>query len=63
MFGLQILTQFAIFNDYVRDSIESEIVKQIIVNGLTGSSCYFKRFQRLTITVSSVKDVKRIMSG
>ena len=29
------------FNDYVRSSIKSEIVKRIIVNGLTGSSRYF----------------------
>ena len=51
------------FNDYVRSSSKSEIVKRIIVNGLTGSCWYFKRFNRLTIIASSVKDVKRIMSG
>ena len=50
------------FNDYERSSIKSEIVKRIIVNGLTGSSWYFKRFNRLTVIIS-VKDAQRIMSG
>ena len=51
------------FNDFVWNSIKSEIVKRIIVNGLTGSSWYFKRFNRLTTIASSVKDVRKIMSG
>ena len=51
------------FNEYVRSSIKSEIVKRIIVNGLNGSSWYFKHFNRLTIIASSVKYAKRIMSG
>ena len=50
------------FNDYEHSSIKSEIVKRIIVNGLTGSSWYFKRFNRLTVIIS-VKDAQRIMSG
>ena len=51
------------FNDYVRNSIESEIVKRIIVNGSTGSSWYFKHFNRLTVVITSVNDAQRIMSG
>ena len=51
------------FNEYVCSSIKSEIVKRIIVNGLNGSSWYFKHFNRLTIIASSVKYAKRIMSG
>ena len=51
------------FNDYVRNSIKSEIVKRIIVNGLAGSSWYFKRFDRLTVIIISVNDTQRIMSG
>ena len=50
-------------NNYVKNSIKSEIVKRIIVNGVTGSSWYFERFQRLTIIATSVNDYKRIMSG
>lgn len=51
------------FNAYVRGSIKSEIVKRVIVNGLTGSSWFFKRFQRLIIMGIPVQDFKRIMSG
>ena len=51
------------FNNYVRNSIKSEIVKRTVVNGLTDSSWYLKRFNRLTIIASSIKDVGRIMSG
>ena len=51
------------FNNYVRNSIKSEIVKRTVVNGLTDSSWYFKRFNRLTIIASSIKGVRRIMSG
>ena len=50
-------------NDYVRNSIKSEIVKRIIVNGSTGSSWYFKCFNRLTVVITSVNDARRIMSG
>ena len=51
------------FNDYVRNSIKSEIVKRIIMNGSTGSSWYFKRFNRLTVVITSANDAQRIMSG
>ena len=52
------------FNDYVRNSIKIEVVKRIIVNGLTGgNSWYFKRFNRLTVKITSVNDSRRIMSG
>ena len=51
------------FNNYVHNSIKSEIVKRTVVNGLTDSSWYFKRFSRLTIIASSIKGVRRIMSG
>ena len=51
------------FNNYVKNFIKSEIVKRIIVNGLRGSSWYFKRFQRLTIIAASVNDYKRIIKG
>ena len=41
------------FNNYVKGSIKREIAGRIIVNGLTGSSWFFKRF----------KDFHRIMSS
>ena len=42
------------FNDFFRREIRDEITKRIIANGQTGSSWYFKRFQRLTIIVVSL---------
>ena len=51
------------FNDYVRGSIKSDIVKRIIINGQTGSSWYFKRFNRLTVITTSVQEAKKIFSG
>ena len=42
------------FNDFFRREIRDEITKRIIANGQTGSSRYFKRFQRLTIIVVSL---------
>lgn len=51
------------FNPYVRESIKSEIVKRVVVDGLTDSSWFFKRFQRLTVIMTSVKDFQTIMSG
>ena len=44
------------FNDYVRSLIKSEILKRIIMNDQTGSRWYFKRFNRLTIIITSVVD-------
>ena len=38
-------------NEFVRGEIFNDITKRIIYNGLTGSSWYFKRFERLSITV------------
>ena len=49
------------FSEYVRSSIKSEILKRVIVNGQTGSSWHFKRFNRLTIIFSPVKEVDRLI--
>ena len=50
------------FNEFVRSEISNDIKKRIISNGLTGSSWYFKRFERLNITVISVKEEKLFKS-
>ena len=39
------------FNEFVRAELFNKITKKVIVNGLTGSSWHFKRFERLNITV------------
>ena len=51
------------FNGYVKSSVKSDIVKRIIINGQTGSSWYFKRFNRLTVITTSVIEAKKIISS
>ena len=51
------------FNDFVRGEIRDEITKRIIANGQTGSSWYFKRFQRLTVIVVSLADSVKLLSS
>lgn len=43
------------FNDFIRVGIGNDIKKRIIVNGLTGNSLTFKRFDRIYISVNSDK--------
>ena len=51
------------FHDFVRGEIRDEITKQIIVNGQSGRSLYFKRFEHLSvIAVSETKSKKLILS-
>ena len=41
------------FNDYAKSNLEGDILKRVIMNGMTGSSWRFKRFDRLCIAVNS----------
>ena len=53
--------RFKYFNEFLRGELKDEITKRIINNGLTGSSWFFKRFERLNIiVVPLVKEVKII---
>ena len=45
-------------NDFVRGEIRDEITRAVIVNGETGSSWHFMRFEILTIIVVPVPDAK-----
>ena len=47
----------------MRNSIKSDIVKRIIINGQTGGSWYFKSFNRLTVITTSVNEANKIFSG
>ena len=51
------------FNDFVRGEIRDEITKMIIADGQTGSSWYFKRFQRLTVIVVSLVGFFKLLSN
>ena len=51
------------FNDFVKEEIRDDITKRIIVNGQSGSSLHFKRFERLSvIAVSQTESKKLILS-
>ena len=39
------------FNEFVKSGLKKSILKRIIVNGLTGSSWRFKRFNRISVNV------------
>ena len=44
------------FNEYVKFLLISDIKKGIIINGLTGSSWRFKRFDHLSLSVNNFDD-------
>ena len=50
------------FNKYIRGEMKSDILKRAIVNGSTGSSWIFKRFNRLQVIVANKDFFKNIMS-
>ena len=46
------------FNTFIRGEIKNEIIKRIIVNGQSGSSWFFKRFERLSIITTPVNQIQ-----
>ena len=54
---------FKYFNQFVRGEIKDEIIKRVIVNRQSGSSWFFKRFNRLNIIVVPVSNELRIITG
>ena len=49
------------FNDFVKTSLISDIRKRVIVNGVTGSSWQFNRFQLLSISINTKEDLAILM--
>ena len=45
------------FNDFVKTSLISDICKRAIVNGATGSSWQFNRFQLRSISINTKEDL------
>ena len=54
--------RFKFFNEFLRNEFKNEI-KRIINNGLTGSSWYFKRFERLNVIVIPLTNETRFLTG
>ena len=61
--GLTNVFHFKHFNQFVRGEIKEEIIKRVIINGQTGSSWYFKRFNRLNIIIVPLVDELKIITG
>ena len=55
--------RFKHFNQFVRGEIKFEIIKSVIANGQTGSSWYFKRFNRINIIVAPLLNELKIITG
>ena len=55
--------QFKYFNDFVQGEIKNETMKRIISNGQSGSSWYFKRFERLNIIVVPLINEIKLITG
>ena len=55
--------RFKFFNDFLKNEFKNEITKRIINNGLTSSSWYFKRFDRLNVIVTSLTNGTRFLTG
>ena len=54
--------RFNYFNEFVRGELKSEITKRIIQNGLTDSSWYFRRFERLNVIVVPLTKESKFMT-
>ena len=54
---------FRFFNKYVNGEIRSNFLKRVIVNGNSGSSWKFKRFERLSIIVTSADKKGSVFSS
>ena len=55
--------RFKYFNEFLRAELKNEITKRIISNGLTGSSWYFRRFERLNVIVLPLTRGVRFITG
>ena len=49
------------FNDFVRGELCDQIIKRVIGNDEAGSSCYFKRFERLSVNVVLLSEARNLM--
>ena len=55
--------RFKYLNEFLRAELKNEITKRIISNGLTGSSWYFRRFERLNVIVLPLTKGVRFTAG
>ena len=51
------------FIQYIRGEIRANFLRRVIVNGGTGSSWKFKRFDRISLTVNHVDQVTSLLAS
>ena len=51
------------FNEFSRSEMKKDILKRVIINGSTGSSWLFKRFNKLQVDVTDKSVYKNILSS
>ena len=51
------------FIQYIRGEIRANFLRRVIVNGATGSSWKFKRFDRISITATHVNQVTSLLAS
>ena len=51
------------FNQYINGEMKSNVLKRVIVNGATGSSWQFKRFDRILVIVTDIDQVNSLLSS
>ena len=49
------------FNQYIRAEIRTNFLKKIIINGATGRSWQFKRFEKISLIVTDVNQVNSLL--
>ena len=48
------------FNDFVKLNLVNNILKRVIINGMTGNSWRFKRFDSVSLLLTVIKKVKLV---
>ena len=51
------------FNKFIRGEIRARFMKRVIINGATGSSWQFKRFERISIIVTDINQVTSLLAS
>ena len=52
-FGKRNVYEGVYFNDFIKSNLAQDILKRVVMNGMTGSSWRFKMFDRICLAVNS----------
>ena len=51
------------FNQYIQAEIRTNFLKNVIINGATGSSWQFKYFEKISLIVTDIKQVISLLAS